>query len=210
MTRATVLSAALLLAASCSSPKPLFRRAPSPGPNAGDWAEVRDAASRRANLYDGFIHRATASATWFSPPVREAGAMRLAEWQGKNEDEIEQMVAKGRADAALGEEFVVAFYSAERRTNDLDMPRSVWHLELDDGQVRVPASEVVALTTDATIRQLFPYVGPFDVVYRARFRWTGAPLEGRPFTVRIGGALGAVVLDFGPGGELPTSPRLAP
>jgi hypothetical protein len=209
MTRATVLSAALLLAAGCSTGMKL-RRAPSPGPNAGDWAEVRDGASRRANLYDGFVHRATASATWFSPLVREAGARRLADWQGKNEAETEQLVAKGLADADLGEEFVVAFYSAERRTNDLDMPRSVWHLELDDGQVRVPASEVVALTSDATIRQLFSYVGPFDVVYRVRFRWTGATLEGRPFTMRIGGGLGAVVLDFGPGGERPTSPRLAP
>ena len=74
----------------------------------------------------------------------------------------------------------------------------------------MPASEVVALTTDATIRQLFPYVDPFDVVYRVRFKWTGAPLEGRPFTLRISGGLGAVVLDFGPGGERPGAPRLAP
>jgi hypothetical protein len=171
---------------------------------------VRDAASRRASLYDGLVHRANASATWYSPLVREVGLRRLSDWQGKTAEETEQAVAKGLADALLGEEFVVAFYSAERRTNDLDAPRSVWHLELDDGETRVPASEVVALTTDATIRQLFPYVDPFDVVYRVRFKWTGRSLEGRPFTLRIGGGLGALLLDFGPDGKPPSAPRLAP
>jgi hypothetical protein len=199
----------LLLAAACS-PGPRLTRAPSPGPNSGEWGTVRDDASRRAGLYDGLVHRANASATWFSPLVREVGLRRLSDWQGKTSEETEQAVAKGQADALLGEEFVVAFYSAERRTNDLDAPRSVWHLELDDGETRVPASEVVALTTDATIRQLFPYVDAFDVVYRVRFKWTGRSLEGRPFTLRIGGGLGAVLLDFGPDGKRPYAPRQAP
>ncbi len=209
MTRLMTGAAVLLFLAGCASGPPLLR-APVPGPDAGDWGQVRDQASRHTRLYDGLVHRANASATWYSPRVRETGLRRLSEWQGKNAAETEQALARGRADAALGEEFLVAFYSAERRSNDLDARRSVWHLELDDGEARVPASEVVALITDATIRQLFPYVEPFDVVYRVRFKWTGAPLEGRPFTLRISGGLGAVVLDFGPGGERPRAPRLAP
>ena len=209
MRRAISLAAVLLLAAGCGTGVP-FQRAPTPAPNAGDWGQVREEASRRGELYDGFVHRAKASATWFSPQVREVGARRQAEWQGKNAEETEQLVARAKADAALGEEFIVAFFSAERRTNDLDAPRSVWHLELDDGQVRVPAYQVVAVTSDATIRQLFSYVDPFDVVYRVRFRWTGASLQGQPFTLRIGGGLGAVMLDFGPAGARPYAPRLAP
>jgi hypothetical protein len=207
--RRLALATALLLSAGCASGVP-FTRAPEPGTNAGDWGAIRDEASRRASLYDGFVHRADASATWLSPEVREAGIRRLSEWQARNAAETEEAVARGRADAALGEEFLVAFFSAERRTNDLDYPNSGWHCELDDGTVRVPASEVVALTTDATIRQLYPYVGPFDIVYRVRFKWTGPPLAGRPFTLRIGGGLGSVALDFGPGGERPHAPRLAP
>lgn len=209
MTRAAAISTLVLLVAGCASGVPV-RRAPEPGPEAGEWALLRDAASRRATLYDGFIHRANASATWFSPKVREAGVRRQAEWEGKGAAEIEQAVATGRADALLGEEFLVAFYAADRRANDLDAPRSIWHLELDDGETRVPASEIVGFTTDATIRQLFPYVDPFVVVYRVRFRWTGPPLEGRPFKLRIAGGLGAVVLDFGPEGERTFRPRLAP
>jgi len=209
MSRLATAAALALLAAGCGAGVP-FHRAPQPGTDTGDWGELRDQASRRASLYDGFVHRADATATWFSPAVREAGIRRQAEWQARNQAELEQALATGRAEAAKGEEFVVAVYTADRRANDLGSKTSVWHLELDDGEVRVPASEVTALTTDATIRQLFPYVDPFDVVYRVRFRWTGAPLAGRPFRVHIAGGLGAMVLDFGPGGERPQAPRLAP
>jgi hypothetical protein len=208
MTRATIATLVLLVAG-CASGVPV-RRAPVPGPEAGDWGMLRDAASRRVSLYDGFVHRANASATWFSPEVREAGVRRQSEWEGKSAAETEEAVATGRADALLGEEFLVSFYTAERRANDLDAPRSIWHLELDDGEFRVPASEIVAFPTDATIRQLFTYVDPFEVVYRVRFRWTGPPLDGRPFKLRISGGLGALVLDFGPEGERTFRPRLAP
>jgi hypothetical protein len=209
MTHAATISTLALLLAGCASGVPM-RRAPVPAPEAGEWGLLRDAASRRASLYDGFVHRANASATWFSPKVREAGVRRQTEWEGKNQAETEEAVAIGRADALLGEEFLVSFYTAERRANDLDAPRSIWHLELDDGETRVPASEIVGFSTDATIRQLFPYVDPFEVVYRVRFKWTGASLEGRPFKLRIAGGLGALELDFGPEGERTYAPRIAP
>jgi hypothetical protein len=211
MSRAALMLAVLATgcAAGCAAGVP-FHRAPTPGPETGSWAQLRDEASRRATLYDGFSHLANASATWLSPAVREAQLRRRAEWQGRNAAELEQALATGRADAALGEEFLVAFYTAERRVNDLDAKRTVWHLELDDGTVRVPAFEVVGVSTDATLRQLYPFVDPFQQVYRVRFAWTGPPLEGRPFTVRIAGALGELVLDFGPEGQRTVPTRLIP
>jgi hypothetical protein len=209
MTRAATISTLVLLVAGCASGVPT-RRAPVPSPESGDWGLLRDASSRRVSLYDGFVHRANASATWFSPRVREAGVRRQAEWERKNQAEIEEAVVTARADALLGEEFLVSFYTAEKRANDLDASRSIWHLELDDGETRVPAFEIIGFPTDATIRQLFPYVDPFEVVYRVRFRWTGAPLDGRPFKLLISGGLGSLVLDFGPEGERTFRPRIAP
>lgn len=203
------LAVLALLAVGCPAGVPLARN-PSPGIDAGEWGTLRDDASRRAVLYDGFVHRANASATWLSPEVREAGVRRQAEWQARNAAELEQALARSRAEALKGEEFMVAVYTADRRANDLDAPKSVWHLELDDGTTRVPAFEVVGITTDATVRQLFPYIDPFDVVYRVRFKWTGASLVGRPFKLRIGSGLGELVLDFGPGGLRTIPPRLAP
>ncbi len=210
MTRAGAMVVVVaVLAAGCGLNTQL-RRAPAQGPEAGDWSRLRDAASRRATLYDGLVHRANASATWFSPPVRESSLRLLAEWQAKGEAETEQAVALGRAEDARGEEFVVALYTADRRVNDLDSKKSVWHVELDDGQVRVPASEITAIGSDANLRQLLPYLDPFDLVYRVRVAWTGAPLQGRPFKLRISGGVGALVLDFGPDGSQPFPSRMAP
>jgi hypothetical protein len=209
MTRAGVMVVVLLLAAGCGLNTQL-RRAPAQAPEAGDWGRLRDAASRRATLYDGLVHRANASATWFSPPVRESSLRLLAEWQAKSEAETELAVAKGRADDALGEEFVVALYTADRRANDLDSKKSIWHVELDDGQVRMPATEITGINSDANLRQLLPYLDPFDLIYRVRVVWTGASLQGRPFKLRISGGVGALVLDFGPDGSQPFPSRMAP
>jgi len=210
MSRAAL--AALLLAASgCATVAArLPPRAPDPLPDRGDWAVARDGASRRVQLYDGFVHRATASATWLSLPVREAATRRLAAWQGWTAAEVEAALAVDRTEAAKGEEFLVSLYTADRRANDLDGSPSIWHIEIDDGQLVSPATSRQAVPDDATLRQLFTYVGAFDTVYRVRVPWSGTALAGRPFKLRLASALGKLELDFGAEGEPVTLPRQAP
>jgi len=185
-------------------------RRPVPGPDAGEWADLRDAATRQAKLYDGFVHRASATATWLSPAVREAATRRLADWQGWSVAELEAALASERAEAAKGEEFVVSFYTAAWRDNDLDGSPSVWRFELTDGADQATAASASAVTDDATMKQLFPYIGPFDLVYRVRVPWKGAALDGRPFQLRIAGALGRLSLDFGVPAAEAERPHLAP
>ncbi len=213
MTRRALLLALLSLAG-CGAiqgvKSRLPPREPQPGPEAGEFADVRDEATRQFRLYDGFIHRATATATWLSPPVREAGTRRLAEWQGWSAADLEKALAAGQADAALGEEFVLAFYTASPRDNDLDAKPSIWRIQIDDGTGQAVAATITGVSEDATMRQLFPFIGPFDQVYRVRIPWKGAPLEGRPFKLEIASALGRISLPFNqeaPGAE---RPRLAP
>lgn len=185
-------------------------REPQPGPEDGAYAALRDQASRRATLYDGFLHRADLSGTWISPEVREAGTRRMAAWQGWSPAELEAALAAARAEEAKGEEFLLALYTADRKHNDLTSKASVWRVVLDDGAAQAGATSVEAVPIDANTRQLFPYVGPFDLLYRVRVPWAGAPLTGRPFKLRVQGALGALVLDFGPDGTRAARPHVAP
>jgi hypothetical protein len=185
-------------------------REPQPGPEDGAYADLRDDASRRARLYDGFVHRADLNGTWLTPAVREAGVRRVAAWQGWGKDELEAALAANRAEAAKGEEFVLSLYTADPRHNDLADKGSIWRVQLDDGEIQATATSVEVMPRDANTLQLFPFVGPFDVVYRARLPWTGAPLAGRPFTLKLMGALGPLVLDFGPGGKQAERPHQAP
>jgi hypothetical protein len=173
-------------------------RAPDPRPNVGEWAQQRDAATRRAMLYDGLKHRATGTATLLALPVREARARRLAEWLGWTAPELEHRLEQERAEAADGEEFILSFYTADPKDNDLDAPRSVWRVavKVDGGDVL--ATRITSVDRDATNLALYPFVGPFDTIYRVFLpQASGGSLAGREFTFELASGRGKVSLDFG-------------
>jgi hypothetical protein len=202
--RATALALAALLAA--ASGCLVFRPpAPEPGLRQGAWAEIRDAATRRYVLYDGVTHRANATAAHLTPAVREARVRRLAEWKNWTDAEVERQLVAERAAAATGEEFLVAFYTAQLRNNDLDGRESIWHVSVRKGETEAVASEIHSVRSDAEVRNLFPWIGPFDTLYTIRFPpFPDGPLGDRGFVLAIAGAVGKLPLDY----DLPPVPNL--
>jgi hypothetical protein len=195
MRRRTLAAVAAVAAISGCS---LHPRSPLPPTREGEWALVRDAATRRTVLYDRFTHRATATATHLSLVVREARARRLAEWLRWTPQELESRLAAERAEAEAGEEFLLCFYTADSRANDLDAPRSVWRIALRVGEGDLLATRVTSIDSDATVVGLFPFVGPFDVVYRVSLpRPADGPIDGKPFVLALSSTLGLVDLDYG-------------
>ena len=161
--------------------------------------------TRRAFIYDRFNHHATGTATLLSLDVREARARRLGEWFGWTPAELQARLAQERKEAAAGEEFFVALYTANPRANDLDAPNSIWRVAVKVGDSDVLANRVTAADRDANTLGLFPYVGDFDVVYRVLLPPApGGPLAGRKFVLEIASAEGRLTLDFAaPAGPLP-------
>lgn len=192
--RLAAAASALVALAGC----PFHPRAPQPRPREGEWARERDDATRRVILYDGVQHRATATATYLSPAVREARARRLAEWLDWTPKELDQRLAQERAEADAAEEFLVALFTADPRENELDAPKSVWRVALKVGTEDLLATRITAIRQDATMVELFPYVGPFDVVYRVLLPHSpSGSIVGRPFVLQLASALGKLDLDFG-------------
>ncbi len=172
--------------------------APTPGLREGEWAAVRGAATRRGSIYDGLEHRASVTVTYLGLAEREARARRLGEWFGWTQEELERRLKQERAEAAQGEEFLIAFYTADGKSNDLDATTSVWRVAVEVDEGELVASRVEALVADATLTALFPYVGGFDTVYRVRFPPTpGGPLAGRMFAFELSSAYGRIDLGFG-------------
>jgi hypothetical protein len=193
---AAVGLAALALAASgCAA---FHARAPEPRPTEGGWAEARRAATRRLELYDGFVHRATATATHLGGAEREARARRLGDWLDWTPEELSRQLGLEQAEAARSEEFFVAFYTADFGANDLDAPASQWRVALKvDGGELLPA-KIEGLDVNATVAGLYPFVGPFDSIYRVRFPLPpGGPVAGKPFALEISSTLGKILLDYG-------------
>ncbi len=214
MSRARCL--ALLLAAAaaagapgCKSVNALKTKAPDPGVNQGEWAAVRNGSTRRALLYDQFQQRAIVTATYLSPAVRQARAARLGEWLDWTQQELAARLKMESDEAARYDDFLIAFFTPDRRANDLDAKDSVWRLalQLDKGD-EVVTRDATALDLDANIENLFPYVSHFDTVYRVRFnKVPGAPLAERRFTLVIASALGKMELTFGDGAIGPERPE---
>lgn len=193
--RARVLAAAAALAlAGC----PLHPRAPVPTTLEGEWGTTRDEATRRFLLYDRLDNRANATATHLSLAVREARARRLAQWLDWTPPELERRLAEERAAAANAEEFLLSFYTADPRPNDLDAPQSVWRIALRVNSEELKATHVTTVDMDATLLGLFPYIGPFDVAYLVTCpRASGGDVAGKPFVLEVTSALGQVLLDWG-------------
>jgi hypothetical protein len=186
------LALAALAAAGCHP------RAPLPTTIEGEWAAARDAATRRFVLYDGFTHRATATATLLSMPVRDARARRLAAWLGWTEKELADRLAQERAEHEAGEEFLLSFFTADSRAQDLDAPTSVWRVALKVDGADVVARKITAVDRNANLVGLFPYVGSFDVAYRVLVpRPPSGDLTGKSFALELASGLGKVVLDYG-------------
>jgi hypothetical protein len=206
------LAAAMAVTTGCGGLNALRTKAPDPGTREGEWALVRDAATRRAMLYDRFVHRATVTATYLGPKERDARVRRLAEWMGWTDEERAAQVKAEEAEAAKYDDFIVAFYTADRKANDLDAQNSVWRLSLDLGAgEQVVTRDVQVLEPNANVTRLFPYVSPFDDVYRVRFnRVKGGPLDGRTFDLAIASAIGRMELTFGDGAVGPDQPETSP
>jgi hypothetical protein len=198
VTRAIAARAAVTAAALALTGCPFLARAPIPTTRQGEWAAERDAATRRAFLYDGLQHHATGTATLLSASVREARARRLAEWFGWTIAELDDRLAQERVEAEAGEEFLLSFYTSTPRNDDLDAPRSVWRVAVKADGMDLIATRITSIDHDATIVGLFPYVGPFETIYRVFVPHApSGPLAGRAFTLEVASALGKVTLDFG-------------
>lgn len=178
----------------------LFPPQPVPGAREGEWAAQRDRFTRSAKAYDRLDDQAFVTATYQAPSARLARADRLAEWKAMTAEERERLLASERAEGEKWEEFLVAFYTSDRDSNDLASTRSVWRLALavEGAGELLPAGRPEIVRSDATVTGLYPYVGKFDVVYRVRFpRWKGErPLHEIPFRLVMAGALAKVELRF--------------
>ncbi len=194
---------ALLLAVALLSGACTYFGQQKPGAAADDaWVVARDRATRTEKLYSQLNDIAFATAVYQSPAVRAARVERIAAWKGSLPAEKQAALDREKAEAAEGEEFLLAFFTDDRRANDLASDKSTWRVGLVvNGKEQATATKVTFVRPDPTLQVLYPWITDFDTLYRVRFpRFPGpTPLAELPFQLRIAGALGALDLDFGPG-----------
>lgn len=181
----------VLLLAALASGCAWMHPPPEP-PEARAWEAERARWSRQARLYDRFEAHAFAGAVYQAPALRARRAEQVAAWRAMTAPERQKLLDAEAADAARFEDFLVVFYTHDPLDDDLGTRNSVWRVALVvEGEGEELPVEIRPERADAQVRELYPFVGDFDTVYRVRFaRWKGAPLASRPFLLRIAGAEG--------------------
>ncbi|HSM92819.1 MAG TPA: hypothetical protein VLT47_08000 [Anaeromyxobacteraceae bacterium] len=195
--------AAVALLAGCG----MLPHAPEPEIDQGAWPEARDRATRFADLYDGFEHRASLWAVRLTREVREERARRVAQWLSWTQAELDAKLAEERAEAAKWDDFVLFLYTEDRKWNDLDAPESIWRVEYDVGGGEAVAPRATAIGRTATFDQLFPMGGPFDTAYLLRFPLAAEGTAPLPGFLRVSSALGEMLLTYTPGSQPTPAPR---
>jgi hypothetical protein len=115
--------------------------------------------------------------------------------------ERDALLARERTESAEGEDFLLAFFTEDRRANDLATDRGTWRVVLVvNGNEQALPAKISLVKRDPTLQALYPYITDFETLYRVRFpRYTGtAPLSALPFQLRIAGALGTLDLAYAP------------
>jgi hypothetical protein len=207
--RSRALGSAVAVVAALAAGCGMLPHAPVPEVQAGAWPVARDRETRFRDLYDGFEHRANVWAVRLTPVAREERARREAAWLSWTEAELDARLEQERAEATKWDEFVVFLYTADRKWNDLDAPKSIWRIEFDLGGGEVLAARAEAIERNATFDTLFPLGTAFDTAYRVRFPRTADGSEPLPGVLRLASALGEVLLPYTPGAKPNPAPRPA-
>jgi hypothetical protein len=171
------------------------------------WTRAREAHTRSAKAYDGLAQVAFATATWQSSEVRAARVDRVARWKAMTPAERSALQAEEDAAAASFDEFTVSLFTSERAENDLDAKKTNWRIALVAGDGEALPAQVTNLRIDAELRELYPAIGDFDLVYQIRF--PKQALGTQPFVLRIAGPRGKLDFPFRRADAPPAAARAA-
>lgn len=136
------------------------------------YIDALDRWTRKARIYAGGLDlELIVAATFKSAAFREAYTAEYARAYRLSRAETEKMMKDQRDAAVSHNDFIVSAFVPEKRWNDFNETDAIWKLYLTpDGIKRIKPLEVRKIkAADATVTHFFPYVSPWDVVYRVRF-----------------------------------------
>ncbi|MBW1982281.1 MAG: hypothetical protein JRJ12_13780 [Deltaproteobacteria bacterium] len=213
----------LVFVGSCSSIGSLPQRvdhvtAASTAAEQGDYGQVLDSWTRSGTLYNKLDTELLVTATYLSLPFRRAYVEAYSRAYYLSEQQKLQLWDEQLQQGTKFHEFLLAAYLPQTDWSDLANPKSAWrfylHVEGQAPQTPVDVRRVRKPTP--LITTFYPYIQPWEKVYRLRFAAKSpavAPEEGdnRAGTVvlLITGPRGVMRLQWPLGGDTIPAPRSA-
>lgn len=146
--------------------------------------------------YEGFSSTIQAEVTVLHPSLIEAQVQFKSEIYGWDQDKIRSQAAIEANDSLVKSRAFLAFYTPDRRLNQLGRAQSPWRIFLDVDGKRVPAEIKRNRTPVAELRLLYPGLTRWHVPYDLVFDVPMSFLSGKSFTIQIAGPVGQQVFTF--------------
>ncbi|MBF0491460.1 MAG: hypothetical protein HQM15_01610 [Deltaproteobacteria bacterium] len=106
---------------------------------------------------------------WMSPELREAQDKYLAQHYKDSAADLKARETKSEKIEHQYTEFLVFFYTYNKKWNDLDAPESLWQLRLEAAESHLKPSEIIKVKPTPLEESLYPYLAPWVKMYRVRF-----------------------------------------
>jgi hypothetical protein len=199
---ATAIVVTAALSAACGESTPTVSLSPpSVKASAGDFDSARDRWTRHGRIIKKLDTTLRVHATFHSPELNAAYVARRAQMFKLPPGDRENLTRQLEREWSESFVFLVAAATIDLEWNNFDSKRSVWRVSLaNDGGGQVSASSIRSEPIDATLKELFPFIGRFHRAYTLRFPKVlpdGSPLVGgntRELRLRFAGPLGEAEL----------------
>jgi len=127
--------------------------------------------TRTVKVFEGFETRLYFSATYKSPSFRESYIDRYVEGYGLGETYRSALIERETEQGAGYNEFFFTAYTPVDEWNDFEKKESIWRLYLEDdtGARLAPVSITKLDSSDAVLREFFPYFDLWSSAYIVKF-----------------------------------------
>ena len=106
---------------------------------------------------------------WMSPELREVQNQYLADHYKDSPAELRVREAKSEKIETQATEFLIFFYTYNKKWNELETANSIWKLNLQAGEQTFKPTEIIKIKPDNWDESLYPYFAPCIKMYKVRF-----------------------------------------
>jgi hypothetical protein len=191
-----ISTAAVAALAACAVPHLGTRPSDTGHPEAdARFATAYERWNQEKQIYSGFDVKMFFGVTDESMEFRQARVERLGLLRASTQIEIDQQLAKEKADHEKYQDFTIGVHANERQFDDFDRKDAIWRTALV-----TPKGEELPINwdrfgrPDLNVRALYPYLGDFWILYHVRFNRV-VPAD-TPVTLRLASSVGRVDFDF--------------
>lgn len=163
-----------------------------------EYFNVIDQNSDQVTRYSGLYNLLDVQSTALTSKVFEAQMdqlTRIYQW-----DDKKYLEEKSKNEARVNKEaeFFVAFYTPERKSDDLNKPNTQWRLFLDVAGKRYDGTVTKIKIAAPELLSLYPSFNRFYTPYSVVFNVPMKTIESQPMKLTITGSVGSAVLNFKP------------